>query len=284
MKLFLFVFIAVLCCEFSEENLQGPPAETKKEKNNEDDDFTSSVEEEEDDKTVSLKIVSAPDLSQDREKRKGDNNADEISETEIFVIKQAKFLQKVVQEIDGLKYQIVTRSTPEEEEEELPPAPKHVDEKILSPEEEKAKSIYQSAMTLLNKTKPNKLEAYIYLKDAAFGGNPDAKALIAWAQLFGNPLPQNLEAAKEIFEELAGNGYAAGHMGLGFLYATGLAVNVSQSKALVHYTMGALGGNTWAQMVLGYRYWSGITVASSCERALNFYRLVADTGNFTTST
>lgn len=279
MKLIVFVFIAILCCEFSEENLQGPPAETKREKNSEDDDFTSSVEEEEeDDKTVSLKIVSAPDLTQDREKRKGDNKLDEISEAEIFVIKQAKFLQKVVQEIDGLKYQIVTRNAPEEVEEELPPAPEHVKEKVLTPEEEQAKSIYESAMTLLNKTKPNKLEAYVYLKDAALKGNPDAKALIAWAQLFGNPFPQNLEAAKEIFVDLAGSGYADGHMGLGFLYAAGLAVNVSQSKALVHYTMGALGGNTWAQMVLGYRYWSGITVASSCEKALNYYRLVADTG------
>ncbi|NEU34403.1 SEL1-like repeat protein, partial [bacterium LRH843] len=40
-------------------------------------------------------------------------------------------------------------------------------------------------------------------------------------------------------------------------------------------TLGALGGNTWAQMILGYRYWSGITVANSCEKALDFYRLVA---------
>ena len=64
-----------------------------------------------------------------------------------------------------------------------------------------------------------------------------------------------------------------------FLYASGLTVNVSQAKALVHYTFGALGGNTWAQMVLGYRYWSGITVAPSCEKALDFYRQVADKGS-----
>lgn len=51
---------------------------------------------------------------------------------------------------------------------------------------------------------------------------------------------------------------------------------MSQSKALLHYTFGALGGNTWAQMALGYRYWSGITVTPSCERALDFYRQVAD--------
>lgn len=67
--------------------------------------------------------------------------------------------------------------------------------------------------------------------------------------------------------------------GLGFLYATGFTVNVSQAKALVHYTLGALGGNSWAQMVLGYRYWSGVTVSPSCEKALDFYRHVANKGN-----
>lgn len=65
---------------------------------------------------------------------------------------------------------------------------------------------------------------------------------------------------------------------VGFLYASGLAVNVSQSKALVHYTFAALGGNTWAQMTLGYRYLSGINVSPGCEKALDFYRQVADKG------
>ncbi|KAI4466536.1 sel-1-like protein [Holotrichia oblita] len=65
-------------------------------------------------------------------------------------------------------------------------------------------------------------------------------------------------------------------MGLGFMYASGIAMNVSQAKALVHYTFAAIGGNTWAQMALGYRYFSGVTVTSSCEKALDFYRLVAD--------
>lgn len=57
-------------------------------------------------------------------------------------------------------------------------------------------------------------------------------------------------------------------------------MNVSQARAVIHYTMGALGGNTWAQMVLGYRYWSGVTVPPSCEKALDHYRLVANKGNF----
>lgn len=66
---------------------------------------------------------------------------------------------------------------------------------------------------------------------------------------------------------------------VGFLYSTGLGVNVSQARALVHYTFGAIGGNIWSQMVMGYRYWSGITVAVSCEKSLDFYRQVADKGN-----
>lgn len=63
--------------------------------------------------------------------------------------------------------------------------------------------------------------------------------------------------------------------GLGFMFATGVGFNVSQSKALLHYTIAALGDNTWAQMALGYRYWSGISLANSCEKALEYYRKVA---------
>lgn len=59
------------------------------------------------------------------------------------------------------------------------------------------------------------------------------------------------------------------------MHAAGIGFNVSQAKALVHYTIAALGDNTWAQMALGYRYWSGISLANSCEKALEFYRRVA---------
>ena len=63
--------------------------------------------------------------------------------------------------------------------------------------------------------------------------------------------------------------------GLGFMYATGIGFNVSQAKAIVHYTVAALGDDSWAQMALGYRYWSGVTVPSSCEKALDYYKRVA---------
>lgn len=69
--------------------------------------------------------------------------------------------------------------------------------------------------------------------------------------------------------------------GLGFLYATGLGVNASQPKALVHYTFAALSNDPWAQMALGYRHVSGVTLVSDCENALNYYRLVANKGTYT---
>lgn len=66
---------------------------------------------------------------------------------------------------------------------------------------------------------------------------------------------------------------------MGFLFATGIGVNVSQAKALVHYAFGAFGGSIWAKMALGYRYWTGATVAATCEKALDYYRKVANKGS-----
>lgn len=65
---------------------------------------------------------------------------------------------------------------------------------------------------------------------------------------------------------------------MGLLYASGIGVNASQPRALVHLTMGAIGDNTWAQMALGYRYWAGVTVQVTCEKALDYYRKAAAKG------
>lgn len=65
------------------------------------------------------------------------------------------------------------------------------------------------------------------------------------------------------------------------MYAAGISVNASQTRAIVHYTFGAIGGNVWAQMALGYRYWAGINMPNSCEKALDFYRKVANRGRKT---
>lgn len=80
-----------------------------------------------------------------------------------------------------------------------------------------AQRIYEEAAALLNKTRPDKKRAYTLLMEAAEMGNADAKALVAWAKVFGNPLKQDLEEAREIFNSLAEKGVPDGHMGLGKL-------------------------------------------------------------------
>lgn len=271
MRYKLLIFLTLICCEFSDESLQGPPE--KKDKKNSDlheeetskKEFIGSIEDE--DGATTIRIESAPDLNNERDHHK--------KAVDIFMLDQAKVIQKMVQEFDLFSnLQESDESLEVEEEPQLPESLLHPKE--FTTEELEAKSIYETAAAMLNKTRPDKQQAYQLLIDASNKGNTDAKALVAWAKLFGNPLKQDIYVAKEMFIELAEMGNPDGHTGLGFLYASGLSVNVSQAKALIHYTFGALGGNTWSQMALGYRYWSGITVATSCEKALDFYRQVAD--------
>lgn len=145
----------------------------------------------------------------------------------------------------------------------------------LTEEQKKAQALYDTAVTILNSTKPDKKRAYDLLQQASLLGHVQAKEMIAQALLLSDVLIQNITAAKELFEELANTGSPFAQMHLGFLYATGLGVQSSQAKALVYYTFGALGGDPWAQMALGYRYLSGIGVVSSCESALTYYSKVA---------
>ncbi|CAL4066256.1 unnamed protein product, partial [Meganyctiphanes norvegica] len=135
--------------------------------------------------------------------------------------------------------------------------------------------LFETALGILNQTKPDTEQAYILFKSAAELGHHDAKGKVAWARLLGNPLKQNITQAGELFQELAVQGNADAQMGLGFMFATGVGKNSSQAKALVHYTFAALGNSEWGQMALAYRYWSGISVASNCETALTYYRKVS---------
>lgn len=66
---------------------------------------------------------------------------------------------------------------------------------------------------------------------------------------------------------------------MGFLHATGLGVPVSQARALVHYTLGALADSEHAQMALAYRHWAGVTLPASCPKAMDLYMKVAAKGN-----
>lgn len=284
-KLIYFLFLALLC-EFSKGEAQGPPDNSKKQKEVqdrqekqsedtsqnvivEDKPFVSSIEDRQG--TSPLRVQDAPDLSKSADTSTRDKDVLDSSAIKIIMLDKAKVLEKLVEEFD------IMSSEDEVIEEELPPVPESALVNVeLTPEELEAKKIYETAAAMLNKTRPDKPAAYQLLIDASNKGNLDAKALVAWSKLFGNPLKQDIYVAKEMFQELADSGNPDGHMGMGFLYASGLAVNVSQAKALVHYMFGAIGGNTWAQMAMGFRYFAGAGVSPSCEKSLDYYRQVAD--------
>lgn len=66
----ILLLITLLCCEFSDE-LEGPPTNGKNDKKNRDKSLLDGKESEDDLDDSVLKIVPAPDLTQEREKRKG---------------------------------------------------------------------------------------------------------------------------------------------------------------------------------------------------------------------
>lgn len=73
-KLYVLIVVSLLCCEFSEE-LQEPSSENKKQDQEEsseveNDEFVSSVEDDNEEATA-LKLVPAPDLSKEKDRRKG---------------------------------------------------------------------------------------------------------------------------------------------------------------------------------------------------------------------
>lgn len=230
-------------------------------------------------RSKAVKIVPAPDLSKSEdEKWKGDSGEDDEVDSELLT-EPAKWIQRMIAQVEGVEQDLLRETDDEkidsrEDEMEEPIEPEPPRE--LTPMEKQALELYESGLAMLNVTRPNKQEAYQMLQRAGELGHSQAKVLVAWAQLLGSPMSQDIEAAKQAFQEMADLGVPDAHMGLGFLYAAGIGVNASQARALVHYTFGAIGGSSWAQMALGYRYWSGVTVTASCEKALDFYRKVAN--------
>lgn len=248
-----------------------------------------------------IKIIKAPDFTQEKEAQK----MTEMLST--LVNSHAKLIKKLEDEIEEMDGSIASLGEQPEE--------------VQTQEELELEMLYESAMKILNRTRSDKAEGIALLKQAADKGHPKAQAKIAWAQLMGNHVEMDFASARETFLKLADTGLPDAHMvrnlfcilltfflsfftttttttkkqtnnktliiksmtnmfcvrlqGLGFMYAAGIGFNVSQAKALLHYTIAALGDNTWAQMALGYRYWSGISLANSCEKALEFYRKVA---------
>ncbi|XP_014221222.1 protein sel-1 homolog 1 [Trichogramma pretiosum] len=226
------------------------------------------------------KSVLTPTKQNDKESDESDKNSDTAWKvTHAMRMKDDDTINLNSQEI-------ILMEEEEEEEEEGWSDDKTEDElseevpKILTPEEQEAEDLFNQAKSLLNATKVNKVEAYTLLNTAAILGHKEARSMIAWSQLLGNHVGssrQDINAAALTLKELSETGLPSAHMGMGFLYATGLGgVNASQAKSLLHYTIAALGGDIRAQMVMGYRHWSGITTPASCEKALDFYRKVAN--------
>ncbi|XP_017084105.2 protein sel-1 homolog 1 [Drosophila eugracilis] len=146
----------------------------------------------------------------------------------------------------------------------------------LTPEQIEAQTMYNNAMDMLAKPQTDKRVAFTLLKKAAAFNHLKARAELAWAVLLGHWMDFDFNHAADEFESLANEGVPEAHMGLGFLYSSGVGgKNVSQPLALIHYNLAALGDNTLAQMAMGYRYLYGINVPVSCEKALIQYKRVA---------
>ncbi|CAH2094811.1 unnamed protein product [Euphydryas editha] len=156
----------------------------------------------------------------------------------------------------------------------LPPLPEE-EEVELSPELKEAKEIYDAAIAKLDRRSPDLRGAILQVKQAADSGYVPAKIKLAWSYIYGEGVELDVSKAKTIFEELSEQGNADAHAGMGFLYGTGVGVPVSQARALVHYTLGALGDSDYAQMALAYRHWAGVTLPSSCPKAMDLYMKVA---------
>ena len=163
----------------------------------------------------------------------------------------------------------------------LPPAPQPppgdgADETpVEDPSAAAARALFEEGLAKITSSSGDKRVGWDLVQQASEAGHRPATNKLAWALMFGSELSLDIERSHQLFSKLASEGDPEGQMGMAFLYATGTLVNSSQSQALLHYTFGAFGGSSWAQMALGYRYWSGMGVATSCEKALDYYRRVA---------
>jgi len=156
--------------------------------------------------------------------------------------------------------------TPKESEEEI-----DEDTKL-------SRDLFEEAEAVLNAASASgRREAWEKMLRAGALGHREAQMRVAWARMTGTYFYQDSQAAADVFALQSDLGEPEGQFGVGFLAATGTTVEASQAKALLHYTFGAFGGSSWAQMALGYRYWAGMGVATSCEKALDYYRRVAQT-------
>lgn len=139
-----------------------------------------------------IKIIKAPDFTQEKEAQKMTEMLSTLVNSHAKLIKK---LEDEIDEIDGsiasLKEQPVQAQTQEDLELEI---------------------LYESAMKILNRTRSDKAEGFALLKQAADKGHAKAQAKIAWAQLMGNHVEMDFSAARETFMQLADSGLPDAHM------------------------------------------------------------------------
>lgn len=139
-----------------------------------------------------IKIIKAPDLSQEKEAQKM---------TEMFSTLDSshkKLIQKLKDEIDEIEGSIASLG-------EMPEA-------VQTKAELELERIYEAAMKILNRTRSDKTEGFAMLKQAAEKGHAKSRAKVAWAQLLGSYTEMDFEEAKKTFLELADDGLPDAHM------------------------------------------------------------------------
>lgn len=227
-KIIFVVVIACTLCIASAE-LQGPPSDSGDLKNSfkdrksnliDDEDSNSNSDsninknDEHDDKAIdssdeentiasllaeefsyqgsAIKIIKAPDFTQEKEAQK----MTEMLST--LVNSHAKLIKKLEDEIEEMDGSIASLG-------EQP-------EVVQTQEEIELEMLYESAMKILNRTRSDKAEGIALLKQAADKGHPKAQAKIAWAQLMGSHVEMDFASARETFLNLADTGLPDAHM------------------------------------------------------------------------
>lgn len=79
-------------------------------------------------------------------------------------------------------------------------------------EEKRAQELYESAISHINSSYPDRKKGYSILIEAAELKHPRSQELVAKAYLFGDDLPINLKKAAAHFKDLAANGNAVAQM------------------------------------------------------------------------
>ncbi|XP_048486283.1 protein sel-1 homolog 1 isoform X2 [Plutella xylostella] len=279
----LKLLVLLLCVAFSVAEILGPDAaqsESKTEEEEDDDDplVTTKKDIDADEYLKNLNKVVSEQIKQFNEYVGTREPLDKDSlSTEEYLEKSAKILEQMKERMDQQAGWVDTMLDLKEPSlkglDSLQPAPEEQPE--LTPEEQEAAALYSAGMSLLNRRSSDVTAAIALIQQAAARGSAPARLALAWARVYGEGGAVDVEAARREFEELVKEGHADAHSGLGFMYATGTGVPVSQARALVHYTAGALAGSTYSQMALAYRYWAGHTLRASCHDALTLYMKVA---------